>query len=364
MAIPVQNARGLYTKAYLAKYVELIKVPEFFSSFFVTKTYPTKSIGIEVQRGTERIAIDVQRGTGGNRNKFSLSTEKEWVPPFYDEKFDVTEMSAYDRMFGENIETVGGNAIGMLADQTSMKLMAVTDKIKRAKEKMCADVFNTGVITLKDGTILDFKRRAASMVDLLAAGYWSNTDAAVEAQLIAGATFVRTKGKNGGSVYDLIMSGDAWIALKKTTFFEKNANFQNVQLMDIKMPTQSPAGASSMGRITAGAYTFNVWTYDEGYENESGVFTRFMPANKVVMIPATGTRFEMAHGGVPAIITDSSGKATGVRAIEGEYVPYDYIDMEKTTHTIGVKSAPIPVIITVDMLYTMTVLGEGNPEVG
>ena len=88
MSLPIQQARALFTKAFIRLYTEKVKVPVFLSSFFVEETYETKTVAIEVQRGTERIAVDVQRGTRGNRNTFSKSTEKEWLPPMYDEYYD------------------------------------------------------------------------------------------------------------------------------------------------------------------------------------------------------------------------------------------------------------------------------------
>jgi hypothetical protein len=359
MNLPIQQARGIFTKGWLAKYRDMAIAPTFLTSLFNVRTYPTKTVGIEVQRSGEPIAVDVVRGSNGNRNTFSKSTEKEWMPPFFDEYFDLTALSAYDRMFGEGVEVVGAANAARFAQTTAEKLMMTTDKIKRAVEKMCADVLNTGVITLKDNSIIDFKRKSASMFDLGAAGYWGNTDADVEAQLIAGVEFMNNEGLNSASEHELIMSGAAWVALKRTNFFKNDANFNNVQLNDIKRPMTDSRGKSYHGQITAGAYTFNVWTYDKTYKDSTGSAIRYWPEDKVVILPSSGAIFELAYAGIATL--DDNGMPV---AREGQFVAYDYIDKKKATYTVGVRSAPLPIPVTVDLMYTMTAIGDTNPEVG
>ena len=364
MAIATQAARGIFTKAFLAIYKESIKAPSFLSSFFKSKTTTAKQVSIEVQRGTEKIAVDVMRGTSGNRNQFSLFTEKIYIPPFFNENFDATALDFYDRLFGRNV-TPTREVIGGLATEVGNKLTSLRAKIERAKELMAAQVFETGVVLMKNGDSLDFKRKATSMKDNSAAP-WTEVATPVEAQLIAGGNFIRTTGKNVGKTLDLILSSDGWVALKKTNYFKDNANFRNVQLMDITTPQGDSRGAAYHGRITAGSFTFNVWTYDEQYTNAAGVSTRYTDPTNAIILPSQGTNFIYAHAGIPAIITDKARVEFPqyIAPMAAEYWINNYIDKERKAHTFEIMSAPAPVPVTVDMIYTMQILGDANPEVG
>jgi hypothetical protein len=99
-SIKTADAKGLVTKMLIDVYRENIQVQSFLRSFFEVKESLAKTISIEVQRGTEKVAVDVERGTDGNRNSVSKSTEKIFLPPYYKEWFDATELDLYDIMFG------------------------------------------------------------------------------------------------------------------------------------------------------------------------------------------------------------------------------------------------------------------------
>jgi hypothetical protein len=358
MSLPLQQTRELFFRAYLAAYKEIVPVSSFLRSFFNIETTDAKTIALQVQRGSELIAVDIQRGTDGTRNTFDLFTEKEYLPPFYNENFDATSLDRYDRGF--NQPDSPPSVIGLLAGDVAQKLNMLRDKIERRKELQCSQVFETGIVTMVNGDNIDFKRKAGSMVDLTGAGgYWSTITTDVEAQLIAGAEFIRNNGKNGSPIFNLTMSGSEWLALKKTNYFTAIANFQNVLLLDVTMPQKNAFGAGLMGRISAGAYQFNVWTYDEVYETgPSKTITRYWPANKVVMTPEMGTRFTLAHAGVPAIMRDvrNAEFPEFIQQQSAEYWINNYIDPKGKSHTFEILSAAVAIPVTVDMIYTMQAL--------
>jgi len=365
--LPVQQARNIFNKAYLAAYKEMIPVPSFLKSFFPVKTFDTKTVSIEVQRGTERIAVDVLRGTDGNRNTFSRSTEKEFMPPFFSENFDATSLDRYDRIFGMDAAFTP-KTIGYLASDVALKLSELRNKIDRAKELQCSQVFETGTVELINGDSIDFKRKAASKVDVSTADkYWNDVTADVEGQLIAAAQFIRSYGKSGVPTFNLVMSGSAWVKLKNTNYIKNYANYEKVSLLDINMPQTQAFGAGLMGRISAGAYIFNVWTYDEVYEAaNTGVITRYWPEDMAFIVPTAGTRFELVHAGVPAIIRDMA-RAEFPEYITNqasEYWVNNYIDAKAKSHTFEIMSAPLAIPVTVDMIYTMTVIDPNAPVVG
>jgi hypothetical protein len=354
--LPASQARGLFTRALLDVYKENIPVPSFLKSFFEVRTSTAKTVSIEVMRGTEKIAVDVIRGATGQHNKFSTSVEKAWIPPYYEETFDASALDRYNRVFGKAAE-VDAATIGYLASDTGDKIMQMRNKIDRAKELQASQVLETGVVILKNGDNIDYKRKAASLKDN-SGNPWSTTTTDVEAQLVEGAEFIRQKGKNGNPIFNLILSGTAWIALKKTDYFKNLANFQQIRLIDINLPQTQAFGSGFHGQITAGAYIFNVWTYDEGYETDAGVFTRYTNAKKAIIVPTQGTRLFMSHAGIPAIMRDvrNAEFPEYIQDIAGEYYLNNYIDPRAKAHWFEVCSAPLAVPVTVDMIYTMQIL--------
>jgi len=354
--LPVQQARQLFHKAQIATYKEIPFVPSFFRSFFNVTTTAAKTVGVQVQRGSERIAVDVQRGAGGNRNKWSLSTEKEYMPPFYNEEFEGTQFDRYDYVFGAQAQPTPAT-IGYLARDIAEKYADLRNKIERAKEKMCSQVFETGIVELTNHDNIDFKRKADSKVDNTS-DPWSNADADVEGQLVAAGDFIRTKGKNNAKELNLVMSSDAYIALKGTNYFQNNANFERVQLIDVNFPQVDAGGGSFHGRIAAGSYIFYLWTYDEMYQDKNGDYQYYWPRKQAFVVPTRGTQFVLAHAGVPAIIRDTGNAEFNQFIVnqESEYYLNNYIDERGKSHTFEIYSAPLTVPVTVDMIYTMEIL--------
>ena len=355
MSLPLQQTRELFYRAYLAAYKEMIPVTSFLRSFFTTETTTAKTIALQVQRGSEKIAVDIQRGTDGTRNTFSLFTEKEYLPPFFNENFDATLLDRYD--LGFNQDGAPPAVIGGLAMDVADNLNMLRDKIERAKELMCSQVFETGIVTMINGDNIDFKRKAGSIVDLVG-NYWNVAASPIEAQLIAAAEFMRQTGKNGNPVLNLVMSGSAWVDVKNSTYFTNAANFRQVQLIDIRSPQTQAFGAAFHGQLIAGAYLFNVWTYDEVYEaGVAKTITRYFPDNKAFVVPTGGQRFTLAHAGVPAIIRDVNNAEfpQWIQQQAGEYWINNYIDPKAKSHTFEIMSAPVAIPVTVDMIYTMQV---------
>jgi hypothetical protein len=354
MALSISQLRGVFKTAYMKVYSESIPAPSFLRSFFKKQIYNSLTVQLEVERGTETIAADIVRGARGERNTFSVGTAKEFLPPYYKLYFDATQLDHYDNVIGQNATGRAITQAGLLGKSAAKKTVELRKKIERRIELQAGQVFDTGVVTLENGDDVDFKRKAGSLVDLVGSGgYWTVAATDIESQLIAGMEFIRKQGKNGTPEANLVMSGASWIDVKKSDYFKNTANFQQVSLIDIKMPQTSAFGAGYHGVITAGAYKIHVWTYDEVYEEPVGTFKRYMPANKAVLIPVKGTQFETAYTAVPSVMKANGREFIG--QVSGDYILYDNVDKNNMAHYFYVMSAPINIPISVDMIYTMQV---------
>lgn len=345
--ISTTDARGIFTKMLIDVYKERTAPTSFLRSFFTVKEESTKELSIEVQRGTEKIAVDVERGTEGNRNQFTRSTEKIFVPPLYREYFDATQLSLYDRLFGST--AIDAGVFSAFLEQVADKLRMLQDKIERAYELQCSQVLETGIVTLAAGTNIDFKRKTASKVDLGSGNYWTGAAVDPSTALIAGANFLRQVGKSQGGTYNLICGGEAFQALVNNQVLQKRADIKNYSLEAVAMPQRNSVGASLHGKISAGAYNFNIWSYPEFYDNASNVSTPYVNEKKVIILPEQ-PRFVLGFAAVPQLVSEGGG----VR--RGAYIVDEYKDERNASHIFDIKSAGVAIPVAVDQIYTAQVV--------
>lgn len=356
-AIKTQDARGLFTKALIDVYKEMPTPTSFLRSFFETKESSTLEVSIEVRRGTEKVASDVLRGTDGNRNEISRSSEKLIVPPYYREYIDATQLDFYDVLFGGASQTIEASTFADYVGQVAEDLKMLQDKIDRAAELQCAQVLETGIVTLNNGTNIDYKRKAGSLVDLGGGNYW---DAAINplTSIEAGCKFLRTTGKAQTHVFNMIIGDLAFGALLNNSDFKDRANLRRVSVVDLSMPSKQAEAIGGVfhGEISAGPYRVRLWTYPEYYD-VSGVSTPYVNQKKAEIIP-DNPRFKLAYGAVPMLRRDQRNAEFPefIKQTKGAYVIGNYVDPRAETHIFDVKSAPLAVPVAVDQIYTMLVL--------
>lgn len=342
MNISTTDAQALFTKMLIDAYKERPKPTAFLRSFFPTVVSPTKELSIEVQRGTEKIAVDVLRGSDGNRNTFSRSTEKIFIPPYYREWFDATQLELYDRLFGatEISDAVFAAYINSVADHQ----LVLQEKIERSIELQCAQVLETGIVTVANGTNIDFKRKASSIKDPGAGNYWAN-NVDLYPQLETGCNFIRQEGKSTDAVFNLILGSTALTDLLKNTVFLSRQNLFNMALDQVAGPVRGAEGMAFHGVLTVGSYKLQLWSYPQFYTNASGVATPYVNPKNATIIP-TNPRFKTGFAGVPQLVTP------GQMPVTGAFIFNDYIDKRGKAHIFDVESAPVAIPVAVDTIYT------------
>jgi hypothetical protein len=355
--IAPQDARSVYTQALVAVYRERVAPLNFGRSFFPTVEADTLEVSIEVVRDSEKIAVDVLRGTNGNRNTFSRSSMKAFIPPYFREYFDQTDLDMYDRVFGSANASISESTIAALVETVAMKYGKLQDKIERAYEKQCWDTLLTGIVTLNSGDNIDFKRKAASLVDGTAAGLtWATASNDALGQLAAGADFVRNTGKARGGTMNLILGSEAFEALFSNQKLLSQADLRRINLVDLNSPQANAAGGTYHGQISSGNYIFNVWTYNEVYTDASGNQQSYMDPKKIIILPET-TNFKLAFGAVPMLQeTGNPAFPQAIQAKQGAFVFGDYVDARAHSHIFDIQSAGVPIPVAVDQIYTRQVI--------
>lgn len=337
----------------LVKKFTLDKEPkQGLASFFPHETTPTKGISIEIERMRQKVAVDVQRCTDPVRNIFSTSTEKIFIPPYYAEMFDFTACQRYDETFGQNNMPTKVDASMLLRDAASY-LKALKNKILRAIELQRSQVLHTGVVLLKNGDSIDYKRRADSMKVLSGTAEWDTTTADMFGDLAVGMEFIRNQGLSGATAINAIFGSKALGNFLGNEKVQKQADFRNIKRIDIGMPQfDNVSGMVYHGQIGTKDYLVNLWTYNETYEHPvTGVNTPYIEPDTVIMVSDDFMGNTM-FAGIPAILGDTvSGQYVG--PVEGEFFIKDVIDQIKTTWDFIISSAPLVVPYTVDRIYTI-----------
>jgi len=351
--IAVTDARALFTKGLIQVYQERIYPTQFLRSFFPAVTEPTKELSIEVERMGEKVAVDVVRGTEGQRNSFYRSTEKVFLPPLYREYFDATELDLYDRVLGSQ-----GNAqapmFAALMNKVADKIGLLRDKIERAYELQCSQVFfNNGIVVVRSGTNIDFKRKATSIVDL-SANKWSTGATNPFNQFETGCLFLRQVGRSADSVFNAICAGDALAALLANTTFTTRQNLFNMALDQVHGPQRNAVGATYHGTVTAGSFKVQLWAYPQFYDLKSGtdaapVFTStpYIPSGQVTLIPER-PNFKFGFAAVPQLVGEP-----GQLPVQGEFVMGQFLDTRNAKHDFDIQSAGLAIPVAVDQIYTM-----------
>lgn len=348
------EARGLFTKRLIAVYKEQNMPTGFLRSFFPSKESSSLNISIEVMRGFEKIAVDIERGSRGNGNKFSKSTEKIFQPPLYREYFNAVDLDFYDRLFSRS-ENVDLDPITFREwlDTVIEKLVILRNKIERAYEVQCSQVLDTGIVTLTSGDNVDFKRQASSKIVI--ATKWDVSTNPI-ADLITGCTFIRTEGKFSGGTITGIFGEDALESLINNSSFQSRADIKDYELGLIREPQRNAEGATLHGRVTAGAYKINIWTYPQFFTNSGGTATPYIDTKKVILLPEL-PNFVLGFAGVPmSMATGNTNIPTTIAPARGSYHVGEYLDLRKATHEFDVQSAGLAVPVAVDQVYTMQVL--------
>lgn len=360
MAISIIDHSAKLTSKIVAKFEETIPVRAGFSGWFPRETTGTYEIDVEVQRDNDLIAVDVVRFTEGNKNKASIATEHKYIPPYFKEDYDFQRDQVY----------MTAVALGGLGSATANKMIAMNaiknvnknrDKVERAIRKQQADVLQTGIVTLVNGDSIDYKRKAASMVNVDTLGdFWNLATATPMNDIRKGMDFLRNVGNSGGSAVNVVMRSAALEAFLATTQIKDQGSYvvNQIQRINIGMPqfTES-TGFALHGQISAGDFNVNLWTYNEKYTDANGVTQYYLAENLVVMIP-DDFQGKTVFGGLVDLQTNTiAGVATETPVlVESEYLIRSYSDKRTVSSTLELSSAPLVVPFTIDKIYTMQVL--------
>lgn len=357
MSITLNQHKEHITKRIISTFSDVTPVKTGLSAFFPSQTSIEKMVGIEVERNRQLIAVDVQRSTDPNRNTFDTHTEKLFIPPYFNEAWDFTTAKRYDVTFGARTNPSSPDALNMI-NEAARRMNTLRDKIMRSIELMRAQALQTGIVVLNTGDNIDYKRKALSMPALGAGDRWDEATGKPLDDLALGCTFLREEGLSAGNTVSAIMGADAFAAFMNNVQVKARADFRRISRLEIGMPQfNDVSGLVFHGQIGTADYAINLWTYNEFYETNAGVKTRYIDAKNVILI-ADDFKAVTAFAGIPAIIRDKSNAEFSefISPVEAEFYINNYIDPVKKAHWFEIASAPLPIPISIDRIYTIQTL--------
>ncbi|MBL4810561.1 MAG: major capsid protein, partial [Phycisphaerales bacterium] len=138
-------------------------------------------------------------------------------------------------------------------------------------------------------------------------------------------------------------------AFLSNTIVKERADIRNFSLDSVRAPQRNSVGGTLHGEVTAGAYTFRIWTYAEYYDDANGNSTPYINESKIIILPEA-PKFNLTFGAVPQLIEN------GAVPQKGAYLIQDFIDQRATTHEVHIKSAGVAIPVAIDQIYTAKVV--------
>ena len=360
MAINRINAPGIFTRGVVQLYQDMIAPAPFFTSLAAEDATNAKDVHIGTRRFDEEPAVDIALGNSdGHRNQFARSTSHLYRPPEYLENFDVTELETYDRVFGGG-QNPDADALRDLIRDSAEKAAVLENKIARATERQWAGVMQTGIVVLKNNDAIDFRRKAASIVDPGAGGYWDGATPGILAQLNTACQFIRNEGKSKAPEFYAIMGSSAVSAFLNNAEIKNSGDKVLIQRMKLEMPTELMVGTVYHGSIAADNYTVHVLTYPENYDTRdaAGAVTRneYIEPKNVVVIPTKGFAFTTKYAGLPALF-NFPGMTTPMPGRVAEKIRvWSRTTPDMRSHLTYVNSRPLACPVSIDQIYTIKAL--------
>ena len=357
-----------YKKIMLEAFKQKANPTMFLAGMARPKITKAVDIEIDVVRGRRTHAVAIKMGTGSRMNDLSQFTTKTYQPVFYDEAYSITAMELQKRLPGMTVYQAESSSYAEdLAALITDKQSLVQDKEVRAIELQASTAMFDGKITnLPGGLEVDFQKKATH--DIQPTNKWSASNGVPLTNIQAGCDLCRKDGMVEDMVFELVVADDVIEALLGNAQFVSKANLRHVTNVNIGMPMQR-AGGVFHGVFSAGPYTIELWSYPQVYEvptgfglSGEGTLKPYIPSAKALLKPKSGIRFDLVYGGIPQVVPQVDPILSGfglngsLTIVEGDFVPYAYVDWRKQCIEAGVRTNPLFIPHQIDGFVTFKVL--------
>lgn len=292
----------------LDAYIEQRQSPQLFlSSFFKTTPksfHSSEHVEVDTRRSEPHIAVPVASVDSGARVvEATKYVNEKFTPPVYDLETKISAWSTKERQPGvDPFEDPDFRANAR--SEAFYNLSQLEEMLRRAVELQASQIFQTGVVTLKDknGTTLftlDYGCRPSHYVTTTAWAADGSTGNPL-ADIGAMGQQLRTHGKLAPT--DLLFGLGAQHRFLANTLVK--TRLDNLGLQALQDISHSPRadGATYFGTIVIDHYRYRMWMYDGFYIDPQTLEpTRFLGDNKVIMLADNGRR-DLTFGKIPMFV--------------------------------------------------------------
>lgn len=344
------------TKKMLEAYIQETAAPLFLTSFFQAPAenyHNAEEVEVDIQRMGEDVAVPVTNvGDGYRYNQTGGFSNKKVAPPVYKEAEAISSISLMSRVPGKSDydDPVFQAAALQKALRSSRTL---ENKIRRSMELQASQIFTTGAISLTDstGAVVFAEAFGAKNTHFANSGVaWSGA-ADPTSDILAACDLIRNDSAEE-PVRVIFGSGSLEAALAFTSFQKRFDNDSKIELGAIAPDAaMASRGGQRVGRLWAGGYWLECWTYNGAYKSPAGAMTKYVPNDKVIVM--ANSRLDATFGGIPTFGTDGRAAAFIPGRITNSNARMDiqmnaWISPDGTVLNIGYGSRPLMIPTAID----------------
>lgn len=356
-----------FIKTVLKKFTEDERMNKrgFFTTFF--KTTPEdytdgEYVEIDIERTGDYVAPALKDArTGSVVVDEDIFTEKRFKPPYSALSTPVPLIDLLQRQPGESdTAEVRGQWFGRLVNKLTKSLGKFHRMFKEQIELQCAQILQTGVVTLKDAAgndvyTLDYKAKATHLVTNTNSWDAAGADPLGDLESICDA--VNDDGKATPSI--AIFGAEAW------QNFITNSDVKDMVRRDgMNLGALNPGllnkGGRYMGYIDVGSYRLELWVYNDSYKRMDGsTVYKFLDTKKVIITTALeDLDFRIVFAGVPTL-----GMKEPFASVIPSEVTYDgfmrahnrvFEDATQDTYTAESKMRALAIPVSIDRFACLT----------
>lgn len=304
---------GDSTVRMLEAYSEEAEAKSFLSGIFRTPPrnfHSSEKVTIDVRRSEPRVAVPVQSiNSGARKRENTRYVNKAYEPPVYDLETTLSSYTALKRRPGRN-PFEDPEFLRQIVDESFMNLRELEGEIRRGVELQCAQILQTGEISLddEDGNniyALDYKPKSSHLVTPTTpwAADGSTGDPIKDIDDLADQ--IRRDGKV--EPRRLVFGRSAWhrfaiSAAVKAYLDNRRMNWGDLANGGAPANSDFGVGGTYKGTIDIGAYSYELWVYTATYiDPETGAHKPYVGDLNVIMLPGAGQgRFDLTFGEIPS----------------------------------------------------------------
>ncbi len=348
--------------AMLAVYQQVMVFIPFLTTFFRTTPNDIKdaeSFKIEIKRGSKKIAPVISNITQlGGKIERSQYTQKEFTPPVVALGADFAPGDLIEKAFGKDEYSSASDSYAAQLQALIIDAMQeIEARINRSIEFQCSQILQTGELTLydKDGNaafILDFFPKATHFPTVSVS--WSDEDSDPDADIEALARVIKTDGSS--TIKNLIFGSTARANYLKNSKVNDKFDITRIQSGQFQ-PREINEDVTYLGDLLIGSQYYQCWEYTGEYIHPStGLTTRFIPDDKVVLLPAAGSvnfDFRKVYCTAPTITgvdpRFASIVPTRMSLEDRAYTARVWADGNSDTLNTELKTRPLCVPVSIDV---------------